>query len=94
MKLVAALIIASLAAAECPPMPPPHPVGDAAPDRGSCVLACATLRSLGCREGLAANCVATCDHVESSRLTELHPGCLAAATSKEAARACGSVRCE
>ena len=93
MKLVVVMIVASLAAAECPPRPAPHPVGDAAPAGGSCVLACASLRSLGCREGVAVNCVATCEHVESSRLTELHVGCLSVASSKEAARACGSVAC-
>ena len=93
MRLAIAVLVASLAA-ECPPRPAPHPVGDAAPDGGSCVLACATLRALGCREGLAANCVLVCDHAESSRLTELHTGCLARAATKAEARLCGSVACE
>ena len=90
---IAAIALLFLLAAECPAKPSPHPVGDAAPDGCSCALACSNLASLGCQEGVAANCTATCQHVESSRLTELHPTCLSAAKTKAEARACGSVAC-
>lgn len=93
MKLAAAALLALLAA-ECPAKPSPAPVGDAAPDAGSCAIACSNLASLGCQEGVADNCTSTCEHVETTRLTELHPSCLAAAKTKAEARACSkSVAC-
>lgn len=90
---IATIALLSLLAAECPAKPSPAPVGDAAPDNGSCAAACSNLRGLGCKEGLADNCVATCEHVEATRLTELHPTCLTRAATKAEARLCGSVSC-
>lgn len=92
MRLIAVVLVSALAA-ECPAKLSPRPVGDAAPDGGSCAAACETLRGLGCPEGRAPNCVEVCNHAEATRLTELHPGCLTAATSKAAVRACGGVAC-
>lgn len=66
---------------------------DASPRESVCARACARLKELGCKEGLAASCVATCERAQAEHLTDLHPDCLAAASTKEAARACKSVRC-
>ncbi len=92
MKLFVAVLVSTLAA-ECPTPPTPHPTGDAAPDAGSCLTACSTLRGLGCKEGLADNCVATCDHAQADKLVDLKPTCLTRAATKAEARACGSVSC-
>jgi hypothetical protein len=90
-----------------PPAPlPPFDGGDggivivdaSVPDTGSdasmsvCQAACANLRALGCREGDAGNCVATCEHANGV-LTDLHPKCLAGARTKAQARDCRSVDC-
>lgn len=58
-----------------------------------CDDACAKLKRLGCAEGSDPQCSAVCRHAETSRVTDLRIGCLAAATSKAAARACASVTC-
>ena len=53
-------------------------------------------RKLGCPEGTpdgGQSCVEVCRHTQATHLTDLHPSCLAAAKSKEQARACGSVKC-
>lgn len=88
-----AIVLGLVAAQGCPPSPAPPDanVGDAAPS--TCAAACANLLSLGCHEGVAANCVSSCDYATSSRLTDLHAGCLAAAKSRAEARACGTVAC-
>ena len=72
--------------ATCTPVPP-------LPSTGSCSDACANLAKLGCAEGTTGSCVATCEHTQSSRVTDLKPGCLLAAKTKADARACGSVTC-
>lgn len=61
----------------------------------ACDLMCRTLRELGCPEGSpdGAVCEVVCTHAQGSRLTDLHPSCVAAARSKAEVRACGSVRC-
>jgi hypothetical protein len=93
--LFAAALLAVIPA--CPPSPSPP---DSGTDAGSldagasvCALACANLSVLGCAEGLDASCVATCEHAQSTHLTDLHPTCLVSARSKQEARACQSVKC-
>lgn len=77
-----------------PARPPPEP-SDAAtlPDPVACALTCKRLAALGCAEGFATNCVLTCSHAQVTQLTDLHTACLAGATTKAAARACGPVTC-
>lgn len=58
-----------------------------------CELACPRLKLLGCPEGGERECVAVCRHAETSRVTDLRPDCIAAAGSKAAVRACGTVAC-
>jgi hypothetical protein len=60
---------------------------------GDCQTACANLDRLGCPEGKDPLCASTCVKVQSQGLTDVHPECLAAAASPEAARACGTVTC-
>jgi hypothetical protein len=67
--------------------PTPIPV-----DAGTITAACANLAKLGCPEG-GTSCVATIQHASSAGVTDLKPACLAAATSQDAARACGTVTC-
>jgi hypothetical protein len=66
---------------------------DAAPSpSGDCVGYCNRLTLLLCDEGDAdAGCVATCNRVVASRLTNLKFSCVNAATTKADARACGLV---
>lgn len=96
MKIAAIAMLAALAA-ECPPNPVPvgldasRPPGDAST---AAEAACANLRTLECIEGTAGNCAATLDHVAATRLTRIDVACIASATSKAAARACGGVSCE
>lgn len=59
----------------------------------ACVRACSRLAAIGCLEGADVACVSTCEHAQATRITDLHPECLAAAKDKQAARACGSVTC-
>lgn len=96
------LLLAALAAAVpgCPPSPLQNDSGaDAAPPddldaaSSACARACRNLAALGCSEGTATSCTATCQHTQTARLVDLHPTCLADAKSKAAARACGSVDC-
>jgi hypothetical protein len=95
---VKVLIAAALLTAVfgCPPDPVvPEPELDAGLDAKApaCVRACAQLAKIGCLEGADVACVATCQHAQDSRVTDMHPECLAAAGDKQAARACGSVEC-
>ena len=82
--------LALLLAACGAPNLPPH---DYDLDEASAVSVCANLAALGCDEGRDDKCVAVVTKVQTSRLTNLHTGCLAAAESKEAARRCRSVKC-
>jgi len=83
--------IAALVALEaCPPAPVTIPdSGDTSP-----AGVCAHLAALTCAEGQAPNCAAVFAHAQDSGLTDLKPACLASATTKEAARKCGSVQCK
>ena len=80
--------------------PAPTPVTTAAADAGAstdpCTGACANLVALGCAEGSpdgGVSCVATCQHAQATKVTDLKPSCLLSAKSKADARACGSVAC-
>lgn len=94
---------ASDASSPPPPDPPDAsptidaapPAPDASTDGGSslCALACANLVALGCAEGKAPNCVATCQHTQASPITDLHTACVATKRTKADVRACGSVAC-
>lgn len=88
LSIIVALLVTLTA---CPRSPSP-PIPDASDAAASnCAVACANLAALGCREGIDANCAATCQR--SKALTDIKPDCLAAAITKESARACGSVTC-
>jgi hypothetical protein len=93
---IALLLLAAACARPLPPAPVPPDAADAArasdampPDPTGCTAACANLQRLGCPEGIAANCVATCQH--GLQITNMNTACLAAAGSPDAARACGSL---
>ena len=85
-SIILALSIVLAACATPGPTPPPLPTDVYAG-------ACANLAAIGCQEGAKPNCAAVMQRAQESAITDLHPACLATATSKEAARACGSVRC-
>ena len=93
MKLATFALLA-VGLSECPPSPT---TTDAGPPRALdaamsiCGQACSRLADLGCAEGKAPNCEATCN--KSALLTTVHPYCLADAGSKAEARAGGSVAC-
>lgn len=71
---------------------PPSALDAAPPDPMGCRAACSNLAALGCKEGQAASCAATCEHANGT-LTDLKPTCLRLAKTKAAARACKSVEC-
>lgn len=90
--------VAALAIVQgCPPSPtPPGPIRDAAPHTvgdasTSSVHACHALAKLGCADGLAENCAATLDHVQTSRITHIDIACILTAHDQGEARTCGSV---
>lgn len=60
-----------------------------------CGRACVRLRELGCPEGAPSatgvSCYRVCVH--ASQLKSLRPSCVASASSVDAVRACGTVRC-
>ncbi len=60
-----------------------------------CGRACVRLRDLGCPEGAPSasgvSCYRVCVH--ASQLKSLRPSCVASASSVDAVRACGTVRC-
>ncbi len=73
----------------------PMPVAEAG--GSACQLACANLRSFGCKEGDPTGkgdgeCEKVCDHTSTGAFS-IKPDCLAAAKSAAAVRACGTVRC-
>ena len=78
---------------------PPDPEDYADAPQTPCSRACSTLRRLGCPEGAPPenggdSCTAVCQHVVDTKLTPIDPACIAAATTKAAARECGStVKC-
>jgi hypothetical protein len=59
----------------------------------SCACACSVLTVLGCPEG-ALHCVEVCNHAADTATFDMKPACISAATTKEAVRACGTVKCE
>ena len=96
-KLIAGLLFSLVAA--CAPSPnAPLPASSGSGHVDPCVAACANLAALGCSEGTAVDasgsrvCEATCR--KGGQLTDLRPTCLASATSKSGARACGTVVCK
>ncbi|MCL2779616.1 MAG: hypothetical protein FWD73_16620 [Polyangiaceae bacterium] len=97
MRLFLAGITAlSLLACQPAPKQPVQDAGDASVELDAAspaAKACANLRRLGCAEGNDDSCVATIEHVQSARITDLHPDCLAEASTKAEARACRSVVC-
>ena len=100
-------LIGVAAIAGCPngpvaPENPTDPDGGAPPialveaGAGDCASACANLSALGCPEGNPSggkSCAETCEHTQSTHLTDLKPACLSAARTVADARACGSVAC-
>ena len=78
------------------PTPPPVPIPVAldAPVTDPCARACANLAMLGCKEGSdTALCYKSCSIVLADHVADFNTPCLAAAQSKEEARACKSVSC-
>lgn len=82
---------------KAPPVEPNYPpmtpfVGDVAE---ACAVACDHLKAIGCPEGKGSlaghSCAPVC--VESMNLRPLPLACWANASSQDAARACGSLRC-
>jgi len=70
---------------------------DGARPRSACRHACEAMRRFGCPEGAPLDggdsCEAVCEHAESSGKFALKPACIADAGSRDAVRACGTVRC-
>ena len=82
------------------PVPPPVPTADAAPlpadasDPTGCTAACANMKTQKCPEGLMDNCAFACISVQTSRLTEFNPLCVAAARTVTDIQKCGkAVKC-
>jgi hypothetical protein len=71
----------------------PSPTPDPPPGPDIYGAACANLAAVGCPEGSRDNCAEVMQQAQEAHLTDLHPTCLAAAKTQDAARACGSVRC-
>jgi hypothetical protein len=95
MKALAFFVLFALG---CPPPASPAPdAADGAPLEGaspsSASLACRNLAAIGCLEGASATCSTVLEHVVDAGLTPIHLACLATATTKEGARACGGVSC-
>lgn len=65
------------------------------PDADEADRVCAQLAALGCPEAFpkTGTCAGTVRKTQAAKLTDLHPACLIAATSKAEARACKSVTC-
>jgi hypothetical protein len=91
--LIITLLFSAILAACTGSKPDPIPPGPTADAGSICEMACKNLRQLEC-EGVKDNCAETCTRTQEERLTDLHPQCLAGATSKESVRKCGSVRCK
>lgn len=83
-----------LACAPLPKGPEVSPNTDAsAPlSHDDCGLSCFQLRRIGCREGLSPSCEETCAELEGDGFP-LPIVCIAAATTADAVRRCGSIRC-
>lgn len=77
------------------PIPPdPIPLADGGAPTDAYSAACAHLRSLGCREGLAADCPRVMRRADAMHLTLVPLACMQAARTAEDARGCGGfVRC-
>lgn len=84
MRYLALLLLAACSPA---PVSPPAPT---TVDPGGCEKACAKLRELPCPEG-KPQCEEAC--VSAVKLRPLPLDCWADAGTKEAARACGGLRC-
>lgn len=72
--LLATMLLLGCPPAPLPPVNPPDasdaaspPVGDATPPAPPCEAACATLRTLGCKEGRPDDCVRTLARTESKK---------------------------
>ena len=98
LVIVSLAVLAASLAAECPPSPPPHPVGDAAPQpqqdaSARALAACANLADAGCEDGLHTNCGVTIDKVVAMRLAPIDVACLTTKHTKPELRKCGAA-CE
>ena len=90
----APIIDASPAPKDASPIIDARPVIDAAPDPTGCTAACANMKTQKCPEGLMDNCLTTCISVQTNRLTEFNPFCVAAAKSVIEIQKCGkAVKC-
>jgi hypothetical protein len=71
------------------------PAAEAAPKPSTpCETACAQLATLGCTEGKAADCVATCTQLVNSHLTPFDPACCYNAKTVAAERKCPRITCK
>jgi hypothetical protein len=95
IRVLFAASILALAGCPSPPNPPTPDSGDAAMlgDANHAGAMCSRLAELGCAEGADPSCAVVVAHVMDAGLTRVNAACIASATSKEAARACGFVRC-
>jgi hypothetical protein len=84
---VALMLTLSACVTPTPVPPPPGPGPDVY------ASACANLARLKCDEGSKPNCASVMQRAQESAITDMRPVCLSMAPTKEAARACGSVRC-
>lgn len=96
--LIASTMLVTCVSTTCSrPVPEPpvdaSPTFEASPHFTACGIACANLRLLGCSEGEQDNCEPVCIHAQEAGLTDLKPDCLSAARTKDAARACKTVKC-
>jgi hypothetical protein len=80
-----------------PPGPAPATLDSGAPDTplpaATAENACANLAALQCPEGLRADCISVTQKAIDLHTTDLKLGCLVAAKTVEAVRACGTVLC-
>lgn len=60
----------------------------------TCACACACLAELGCPEGTNANCVSTCNHIVSTKITPYNPTCISAAKTVTAVQKCPAITCK
>jgi hypothetical protein len=75
MKLVRLLLVLAACQPATPPVPPPGPdAADSAAPSTPCAAACQTLSTLGCTEGIAADCVTVMAHIESGHLVRTANG--------------------
>lgn len=110
MRLASLVALASVAFVACyrdndprlPPVEPDYPArGQLPPEllpdgdearRSPCGQACEHLRAIGCPEGLSSSCYRGC--VKQASLERIPVKCWTEASTQDAARACGLLRCK